>query len=52
MLQWIFFVHGGLGRASHVSRFVRSRSRRHLPLAMQGQLNHFNKYAKEKIPYA
>ncbi|CAL1701689.1 unnamed protein product [Somion occarium] len=33
LLQWIFFVHGGLG-------------------PIQGQANHFNKYAPEKIPYA
>lgn len=33
MLQWLFFIQGGLG-------------------PMQGQLNHFNKHAKEKIPYA
>ncbi|KAI0672248.1 glutathione S-transferase C-terminal-like protein [Trametes maxima] len=33
LLQWIFFVHGGVG-------------------PMQGQANHFNKYAPEDIPYA
>jgi glutathione S-transferase len=32
-LQWIFFVHGGVG-------------------PMQGQANHFFRYAPEKIPYA
>lgn len=32
-LQWIFFIHGGIG-------------------PMQGQANHFNHYAPEKIPYA
>lgn len=32
-LQWIFFIHGGVG-------------------PMQGQLNHFNLYAPEDIPYA
>ncbi|KAH8827905.1 glutathione S-transferase [Flagelloscypha sp. PMI_526] len=32
LLQWLFFVHGGVG-------------------PMQGQANHFYKYAPEKIPY-
>jgi len=32
MLQWVFFVHGGVA-------------------PMQGQANHFNKFATEKIPY-
>ncbi|KAF9514916.1 hypothetical protein BS47DRAFT_1294586 [Hydnum rufescens UP504] len=32
-LQWIFFVHGGVG-------------------PMQGQANHFHRYAPERIPYA
>jgi len=32
-LQWIFFIHGGIG-------------------PMQGQANHFFRYAPEKIPYA
>ncbi|CED84643.1 Glutathione S-transferase [Phaffia rhodozyma] len=33
ILQWMFFVHGGVG-------------------PMQGQANHFYRYAPEKIPYA
>ncbi|KAI0693445.1 glutathione S-transferase C-terminal-like protein [Cerioporus squamosus] len=33
MLQWMFFVHGGIG-------------------PMQGQANHFLKFAPEDIPYA
>jgi len=33
MVQWIFFIHGGVG-------------------PMQGQANHFFRYAPEKIPYA
>ncbi|EJD05221.1 glutathione S-transferase [Fomitiporia mediterranea MF3/22] len=33
ILQWLFFVHGGVG-------------------PMQGQANHFNLYAPEKLPYA
>ncbi|CAO1621964.1 unnamed protein product [Parajaminaea phylloscopi] len=33
VLQWMFWVHGGLG-------------------PMQGQANHFTRYAPEKIPYA
>lgn len=32
VLQWIFFVHGGIG-------------------PMQGQSNHFSRYAPEDIPY-
>ncbi|TCD70567.1 glutathione S- transferase, nitrogen catabolite repression regulator [Steccherinum ochraceum] len=33
MVQWMFFVHGGVG-------------------PMQGQLNHFARFAPENIPYA